>query len=459
MRWDYQAPTTELYGRLATIDLPANFEINCSLFAQYCPSASGASGLPLSVVAGQTGPVTGIKYSNSMLNGQKTDISPRLGFAYKPFAKHSTVIRGGYGLYYIPSIYSNLIGQLDAQMPFSTAFNLSNTCGATLQNGLYLPSLTQAGCAVGATTTNAIETNFRVGYSQNWQLAVQQNLLSNTIATVTYFGSKGTGLTQQFYPNSFPTTSRSSSVDPSCPSGYYCPVGYLYETANGNSTDNGLQLQLQRRLRSGFGGSVSYTLNRAFNDTDGVAQNWQDLAAEHARAAGISNQTANFQLQYSTGVGARGGGLVNGWKGQIVRDWTLMANISLASGQPINISSSGDLLGGTSAGGIRADYTGQPAYLNGVLNPAAFANAPAGQYGNLGRDVLNGPVQFTTSANAFRTFRLADRKNLTFMLMTTNPLNHPNVSAWNTSITSNQFGLPASYNGMRSVQATMRFNF
>ena len=138
VRWDYQAPTTELYGRLATIDLPANFEIYCTLFAQYCPSASGASGLPLSVVAGQTGPVTGIKYSNSMLNGQKTDISPRLGFAWKPSAKHSTVVRSGFGLYYIPSIYSNFISQLDSQTPFSTAFNLTNTCGASMQNAFDL---------------------------------------------------------------------------------------------------------------------------------------------------------------------------------------------------------------------------------------------------------------------------------------------------------------------------------
>jgi len=458
LRWDYQAPTTELYGRLATIDLPASFAIPQSVYNSL-PSTG------LAVVAGQTGPVTGIKYSDSMLNGQKTDLSPRIGFAWKPYAKHSLVLRGGYGLYYIPSVYSSLVGQLDAQTPFSTAFNIQNGCGANLKNAFSLPSLISLGCLTGnqATTTNAINTDFRVGYSQNWQLAMSQNLLLNTVATVTYFAGKGTGLTQQYYPNSFPEASAERSASTAfgpCAPGFVCPVGYRYESSNGNSTDEGVQFQLQRRLRSGFGGNVSYSYNRAFNDTDGTAQNWLDLSNEHARAAGIRNDTVSFQLQYSTGVGARGGGLVNGWKGQIIRDWTIMSNITLASGAPINVISNTDILGGTSASNvIRADYTGQPAYINGYLNPLAFTNAPAGTFGNLGRDVLNGPSQFSISANANRTFRLADRKNLTFSLQSQNPINHPVVSSWNTSINSNQFGLPQGYGAMRSVTATMRFNF
>jgi len=457
LRWDYQAPTTELYGRLATIDLPANFQIPLSVY-----NTLPVTGL--SVVAGQTGPVTGIKYSNSMLNGQKTDISPRLGFAYKPFAKHSTTIRGGFGLYYVPSVYSNLVGQLDAQTPFATAFNLTNTCGANLQNAFSLPALTQLGCVAGnqATTTNAINTNFRVGYSQNWQMALQQNLKWNMVTTVTYFASKGTALTQQFYPNSYPVSGKqSSAIAAPCAAGFYCPVGYLYETSNGNSTDQGLQFQLQRRLRSGLGGSVSYQLNKAIDDTGGVAQNWQDLAAERARSAGIRGQTLSVSLQYSTGVSARGGGLVSGWKGVLFRDWTVMPSMNLASGAPITVTASSLTLGGVGGGSIRADYDGLPPYLNGYLNAAAFTVPTAGTYGNLGRDALTGPRQFTTSINANRTFRLADRKNLTFSLQAQNPLNHPVVSSWVTSIgnSSTQFGLPQGYVNMRSVTATMRFNF
>jgi hypothetical protein len=459
LRWDYQAPSTELYGRLATLDLPGNFQV---------PNSIPASELP--VVAGQTGVATGIHYSDSMLNGQKTDISPRVGMAWKPWSKHSTVIRGGIGMYYVPSVYSNLVSQLDAQTPFATAFNIQNSCGATLQTAFLVQT---NGClpgGIGTTTTNAINPDFRVGYTSNWQFYVQQNLLANTVASVTYFGSKGTALTQQLYPNTSPTPAdqKSAYVAP-CTAGFYCPVGYLYETSNGNSIDNGLQLQLQRRLRSGFGGTVSYTLNHAIDDapSGNATQNWQDLAAERARSAGIRAQTLNLQLQYSSGVSARGGGLVSGWQGVLFRDWTVMPGLIVASGAPITINASQLALGGAPNGNIRVNYVGGPTYINGILNPAAFAD-PVG-YGNLGRDSLTGPMQFTTSLNALRTFRLADRKNVTFSVNVINPLNHPNVSNWNTNwlppstgslVNSNaQFGLPQSYVSQRQITANLRFNF
>jgi trimeric autotransporter adhesin len=169
----------------------------------------------------------------------------------------------------------------------------------------------------------------------------------------------------------------------------------------------------------------------------------------------------NVQLQYSSGVSARGGGLVSGWKGVMFRDWTVMPGMVVASGAPITIDASQLALGGAPNGNIRANYIGGPTYIDGRLNTAAFAVPAAGTYGNLGRDSLTGPMQFSTTLNALRTFRLADRKNMTFSVNVVNPINHPTVSSWNLNFspTATQFGLPLNYSNMRTISANVRFNF
>jgi hypothetical protein len=133
----------------------------------------------------------------------------------------------------------------------------------------------------------------------------------------------------------------------------------------------------------------------------------------------------------------------------------------VASGAPITIDASELTLGGAPSGNIRVDYIGGPTYIDGRLNSAAFVAPPNGTYGNLGRDSLNGPMQFSTSLNALRTFRLADRKNLTFSVNVINPINHPQVSTWNLNFSpaNTQFGVPLAYSQMRQIAANVRFNF
>jgi hypothetical protein len=113
-------------------------------------------------------------------------------------------------------------------------------------------------------------------------------------------------------------------------------------------------------------------------------------------------------------------------------------------------------------GSIRPEYTGAPLYAappGFFLNPAAYVAPPAGQWGNAGRDTITGPTQFTLNASLGRVFRLNDRLNLELRADATNALNHVNFAAWNTTVTSAQFGLPTTANAMRSMQTTLRLRF
>jgi hypothetical protein len=89
------------------------------------------------------------------------------------------------------------------------------------------------------TDSFALDPNFRMGYSQNWQVSVQRDLPGSLVATATYLGIKGTRGMQEFLPNTYPA----GAVNP-CAA---CPTGFIYLTSNGNSTRESGQLQLRRR--------------------------------------------------------------------------------------------------------------------------------------------------------------------------------------------------------------------
>ncbi|HEY2018862.1 MAG TPA: TonB-dependent receptor, partial [Bryobacteraceae bacterium] len=444
VRWDYQVPANEQYGRLVNLNIGPGFSSASPICA-----ASFTNGL------------TPCPSSGALLHSDWHEFQPRFGFAYRPFPKHSTVVRGGYGIYFNTSVYQSIASQMAQQSPLSYSFSEPNTVTRLLpiQNILTQPA------NVAVNNTFAIDPDFRLGYSQVWQLSVQQSLKAALVATLSYNGTKGTHQTQQFLPNTYPT----GAANP-CPS---CPAGYVYQTTGGNSSYNAASAQLQRRFRSGFSGNLMYTYAHAIDDAAGVggrgggggaiAQNWLDLEAERSRSSYDQRHRFTMQMQYSTGVGTRGGTLLNGWKGTLLKDWTLTTNLSIGSGLPLTAIVPATTRGTGVTGTLRPDLTGLSLYTSTIagsnLNPAAFAVPSAGAWGDAGRNIIEGPGQFSLNASAGRTFRLGERKNIDLRFDATNALNHVVFTSWNTTVGNAQFGFPVSANGMRTFNATLRFHF
>jgi hypothetical protein len=323
----------------------------------------------------------------------------------------------------------------------------------------------------GTTDTFGIDPNFKVGYAHNWQLVVQRDLPGGLVGVVTYNGIKGTRAVQLFLPNTYPV----GAADP-CPA---CRAGYYYMDSNGNSTREALILQLRRRLRSGFTASVQYTYSKSIDDaalggrgaaagggsagqaqtSAVIAQNWLDLSAERGPSSFDQRSLVTALVQYTTGMGVRGGTLSNGWKGQLWKNWTLSTQINAGSGLPETPTYSLTDPGTGVTGPIRPSYTGADVYnapAGLYLNPAAFTAPGAGQWGTAGRDSIVGPYQFSINSSMSRTF---DEGKLDFSINSTNPINHVTWTAWDVAVTSGQFGLPANANAMRRLQATLRFRF
>ena len=443
VRWEYWSPITEKYGRLVNLDVGPGFTSEtpvCASAAQGCISASQA-GFPA-----------------SLMRPDKRGVQPRVAISWRPFAASSLVVRAGYGVYYNTSAYYTLATQIAQQPPLSKSLNVANSPEdpLTLANGFGVsPVITP--------NTVAIDPNFRPGYSQNWQASIQRDLPAALVITVTYQGSKGTHQVQDFLPNTYP----SGAVNP-CVA---CPTGFQYITSNGNSTREAGQVQLRRRLQAGFTATLQYTYAKAIDNaalggrnqgTPLIAQNWLDLSAERGPSSFDQRQLLNAQIQYTTGMGLRGGTLMSGWRGALFKEWTATTQVNAGTGLPLTPTYIAPVPGTGVTGPLRPEYTGAPLYNAPpglALNPAAYVVPLSGEYGNAGRDSITGPSQLSLNASLGRVFQVSDRFGLDFRVDATNALNHVTFPNWVTTINSTQFGLPTSANAMRSVQTTIRLRF
>jgi len=363
------------------------------------------------------------------------------------------VVRAGYGVYYDAAVYAALARRMAQQAPLSKSLSVENSAAnpLTLANGF-------KAATIGTTTTFGVDPEFRRGYAQNWQVTAQFDLPFAMVATGGYLGTKGTRAQQQFLPNTFPA----GAVNP-CPA---CPSGFTYLVSNGNSTRHAGQFQLRRRMRSGFRAQLQYTFAKALDNAalggQGavIAQNWLNLSGERGRSDFDQRHVVTAQAQYSTGMGI-GGALRGGWAHRLMKEWTVVSEVTAGSGLPLTPIYPVLVSGTGYSGSVRPDYTGAAlgdAPAGRRLNPAAVQAPEPGQWGNAGRNSMTGPAQFSMNASLGRTFRLVDGKSLDFRMDSANPLNHVTYTRWSTLV-NGQFGLPVATNAMRLLQASFRVRF
>jgi trimeric autotransporter adhesin len=457
-RWEYGAPMTELYGRLVNLDI-----------------ASGFTAVAPVLGSDPVGRLTGQRYPASLVRPDRLGIEPRIGVSWRPVAASSLVVRAGYGVYDDTSVYLNPMLQMAQQAPLSKSLSVQNSssCPLTLARG-FTP------CSGITQDTFAIDPNFRVGYAQTWNLSIQRDLPGALQASIAYLGVKGTRGVQEFLPNTYPI----GASNP-CPS---CPSGFAYRTSGGDSTRESGQLQLRRRLRSGLTATALYTWSKSLDDdaflggqgyvttaqqsqnlmqiappvTAAIAQNWRNLEAERGLSTFDQRHLLSVAGQYSSGEGLRSGGLMSGWAGRLLKEWTLTGQLTAGSGLPETPIYLAAVPGAGYTGTIRPDRTGaalDAASGSTHLNKAAFAPPAAGQWGTAERDSITGPSQLTFNSSLARTFRPGGNFFLDARIDATNVLNHAEFTAWNTTVNSAQFGLPVAANAMRSLQTTVRLRF
>jgi hypothetical protein len=376
--------------------------------------------------------------------------------AWRPILGSSLLVRAGYDRTRSPGVAQTIARLMAQQPPLATTGNAVTEPG----NPLHLadgftasPEVTQ--------NTFAIDPDFRVAYAQNWQVYVQRDMPMSLTMAASYLGTHGGRLVQQFLPNTYAP----GAFNP-CPT---CPSGFRYVTSHGNSTRNAARFEVRRRTRNGLTASAQYTLAKATDNSSGfsdvgaatanTAQNWLDLDAERGPSSFDQRHLFGAQATYNTGVGLRGGAFVSGWRGKIIRNWTIDVRMTTGSGLPLTPLYQPAT---TLSPPVRAALTGGAtgAVPGGYyLNPAAYGAPAAGSWGNVGRNSGRGPRTFTLDGSLQRSFPINPRVNLDFRLDATNLLNRVVYTAVETLINSPQFGLATNVGQMRTINARMSLRF
>ena len=430
VRWEYETPITEAQGRLANLSVAPEF-----------------ASVDVVTAAGKADP---------LVHADRTGFEPRLGVAWRP-TLGSLVIRGGYGIYRNLNIYQSIATLLAAQPPFSTTFNIASSSShvLTLADG-FIP-------VNGTSNTFAIDPEFGAASAHTWQVSVQRELPAQLTVLATYLGTRGTNLMQQVLPNTYP-----AGAENPCPT---CPVGFRYLTSNGRSMRHSAQIQVRRRLSAGFTAATEYTIAKSMDDAasfggatlggGALVQNWRDPHAEYARSSFDQRHLLTASVDYTTGSGIRGGTLLDGMRGRLLKDWTLTARVSTGSGLPVTPVYFAPVSGTGIIGSLRPDLTGiaNDAPVGAYANGNAFAAPTPGEWGNAARNSITGPRTFSLDASVARTFRVNNRLSMDWRIDATNVLNRVTYSGINALITSPQFGLPNRANEMRKIRTNIRMRF
>ena len=216
-----------------------------------------------------------------------------------------------------------------------------------------------------------------------------------------------------------------------------------------------------------MGGGASGATASAGSGANSVAQNPFDISAERGLSSFNQTQrfTADYLLELPFGHDKRwlSG---NGPLRAVFGDWQWSGDWTIASGFPFTPRIVGAFTNVNSGvnGTLRPDLTGQPIALPNPsiaewFNTAAFVIPPSGQYGNAGRNCIEGPGEVNFDMAMTKVFLLPESRFFEVRMSATNAFNRPQFTAIDTVVNSPSFGRVTSVGAMRTVLMTARYRF
>jgi hypothetical protein len=468
LRWEYATPRWERDNNMSNFDPATN-----------------------SIIKAKSGGI----YDRALIDPDRKNFAPRLGFAYS--AMQNLVVRGGYGIGYV---HQNRVGSGDLlgingpQVVIATV-NQSNVLDPsfrTTQQG-YAPGLTSpANFNPVAANILYMPRNLKTPYVQSWFFSVQRKLPLEMVVDVAYVGNHSVATPimadyNQAFPQ--PTPTSTLSLQARRPNQAFGPITW-YDPA-GFSSYNALQVKLERRFSHGLQFLNSFTFGKAIdngtqaldgsNGNQASPQDVRNLAAER----GISNYDQKFNdilsLIYELPVGKNRKYLAKMPTAldHVIGGWQLSVINTALSAQPVNLRAwNGSVPAAFQTVGNLAEWRGGEAFRPNILgNPlapdgsrtvdnyfnkdnVALPTDPSHPFGNAGRDIVRATPMNQLDLGIFKNFRMPkEGMKLQFRSEMYNALNHTNFTGANGDRSSASFGTIRSTYMARQVQFGLKLSF
>jgi Carboxypeptidase regulatory-like domain/TonB dependent receptor len=394
--------------------------------------------------------------SRSGIRPDFTDFAPRVGFAYS--LNPTTVIRGGYGIYYDAGTLT-VNSALYFNPPYFNIYLFTPTATSLLTMANPFPLNT--GFAPPA-SLNTLDPNLTTAYIQSWNFNVQREVRGVGTFSLAYAGSKGTHLIRsldlnQPYPGPGPISSRA-------PYPQYSNIFFVESGAD--SEYQSAQITFNRRLARGLSVLAAYTFSKSIDDTSAFLattgdpnfpQNSHDYGAERGLSSFDMTHRAVIAYVYDLP-----------FRNPVLRHLETAAIITAESGQPftpiLQFDNSNTGNTGGQFGSDRPNVVGNPSLPNPSaaewFNTAAFAIPPQYTFGDAGRNILRGPGLATVDMSLSRRFQVGERASLLFQVQAFNALNRVNLNLPDLFADDpTTFGKIFSAKDPRQVQLAARFSF
>jgi hypothetical protein len=418
-------------------------------------------------------------------------VSPRVGIVWDATGDGRTSVRAAAGMFY-GSISGNEWNTMTNFQPWSTRLTFTNTNPRTSATGVPLgASLSNPynafvggapfpyqGTFVNGGGIFGVTQDFSWAHSYQTNVGIERQVGRSLSVSASYVGSFNRDLPfarDVNYPVLNATaTSAGASILARRPNPAFGPV--LLMDSDQTSSYNGLQITAASRPWHQVSFHSFYTLSKTMtsvqlqnNTTQGLAQNYSNLAEDYGRAdtdqRHVFNLSANWNIDYYRGGNAVVRNVVNGW--------SLSPIIKLRSGLPFTVTNSNvdaNLDGVTATD--RAQLIGDPSLSDPSallwFNTAAFTQNRAvtgvATDGNSARNLLDGPWYHSVDLALSRDFRVQSRVRLSVRAEGTNIFNmvslgQPGNAVPAAGTTSATFGVIRSASPMRRMQFGLRLTF